>query len=122
MRDLATDLRDFFDANTAQYQIIYFLMVVAFTYFYTMVVFQQQRIAENFNDRARSSPASVQGRIRTAISPECSRDYVGRGVLPGVIAVLPYVASQITGVQTLLLELHLDDYRRRGRDRHDAAA
>ena len=36
-----------FDANSFQYQVIYFLMVVGFTYFYTVVIFQQQNIAEN---------------------------------------------------------------------------
>src|SRR5436309_1518875 len=47
LRAPADVLAKVFDANSFQYQVIYFLMVVGFTYFYTVVIFQQQRIAEN---------------------------------------------------------------------------
>jgi preprotein translocase subunit SecY len=86
LRDLATDLANFFDANTLQYQIVYFCMVVAFTYFYTMVVFQQQNIAEN--------------RYLTGVLTRIT--LVGALGL-GTVAILPYVVSQITGIQTLFL-------------------
>src|SRR5690606_5862938 len=56
LRDLAGDMARFFDANTLQYQVIYFLMVVAFTYFYTLVVFQQQNIAENLQRQGAFIP------------------------------------------------------------------
>lgn len=104
LRDLATDLANFFDANTLQYQVVYFCMVVAFTYFYTMVVFQQQNIAENLQR---------QGAFIPGIRPGANTNRYLTGVLTritlvgalglGLVAILPYVVSQITGIQTLFL-------------------
>jgi len=46
LRDLAGGIAAVFNPNSAPYQIAYFVLVVAFTYFYTMILFQQQNIAE----------------------------------------------------------------------------
>jgi len=104
LRDLAGDLANFFDANTLQYQIVYFIMVVLFTYFYTMVVFQQQNIAENLQR---------QGAFIPGIRPGANTNRYLTGVLTritlvgalglGLVAVLPYIVSQLTGIQTLFL-------------------
>src|SRR5690606_23243607 len=104
LRDLAGDLANFFDANTLQYQIVYFIMVVLFTYFYTMVVFQQQNIAENLQR---------QGAFIPGIRPGANTNRYLTGVLTritlvgalglGIVAVLPYFVSQLTGIQTLFL-------------------
>jgi preprotein translocase subunit SecY len=47
VRNLATDISVWLAPTSVPYNIIYFLMVVGFTFFYTMVVFQQQRIPES---------------------------------------------------------------------------
>ena len=104
VRDFAISLRNFLDANTVQYQLIYFVMVVLFTYFYTMVVFQQQKIAENLQK---------QGAFIPGIRPGQNTDRYLTGVLTritlvgalflGVVAILPFIAARITGVQTLLI-------------------
>lgn len=104
LRDLAGDLANFFDANTFQYQAVFFVMVVLFTYFYTMVVFQQQNIAENLQR---------QGAFIPGIRPGANTNRYLTGVLTritlvgalglGTVAVLPYIISEITGIQTLFL-------------------
>ncbi|MFW6075781.1 MAG: preprotein translocase subunit SecY [Chloroflexota bacterium] len=104
LRDLAGDLAAFFDANTVQYQAVFFVMVVLFTYFYTMVVFQQQNIAENLQR---------QGAFIPGIRPGANTNRYLTGVLTritlvgalglGTVAVLPYIISEITGIQTLFL-------------------
>ncbi len=104
LRDLSSDLANFFDANTLQYQLVYFFMVVLFTYFYTMVVFQQQNIAENLQR---------QGAFIPGIRPGANTNRYLTGVLTritlvgalglGTVAVLPYFVSQLTGIQTLFL-------------------
>ncbi len=104
LRDLASSLANFFDANTLQYQVVYFFMVVAFTYFYTMVVFQQQNIAESLQR---------QGAFIPGIRPGANTNRYLTGVLTritlvgafglGFVAILPYVVSQLTGIQTLFL-------------------
>ncbi len=104
LRNLAADMANFFDANTLQYQIVFFFLVVLFTYFYTMVVFQQQNIAENLQR---------QGAFIPGIRPGANTNRYLTGVLTkitlvgalglGTVAVLPYIVTQITGVQTLFL-------------------
>ncbi|MEZ4520906.1 MAG: preprotein translocase subunit SecY [Thermomicrobiales bacterium] len=104
LRNLAGDLANFFDANTLQYQIVYFVMVVLFTYFYTMVVFQQQNIAESLQR---------QGAFIPGIRPGANTNRYLTGVLTritlvgalglGIVAILPYFVSQLTGIQTLFL-------------------
>jgi len=104
VRDLANDMTNFFDANTLQYQVIYFLMVVAFTYFYTMVVFQQQNIAENLQRQGAFIPGIRPGANTSRyLTGVLTRITLVGALFLGIVAVLPYVAAQITGVQTLFL-------------------
>ena len=56
LRNFAGDLSQFMSPNTLQYNIVYFVLVVAFTYFYTMVIFQQQKISENLQRQGAFIP------------------------------------------------------------------
>jgi preprotein translocase subunit SecY len=104
VRDLAEDMTRFFDANTLQYQVIYFLMVVAFTYFYTMVVFQQQNIAENLQKQGAFIPGIRPGpNTNRYLTGVVTRITLVGALFLGTIAILPYIAAEITGVQALLL-------------------
>jgi preprotein translocase subunit SecY len=104
VRDLGLDMARFFDSTRVWYQIIYFVMVVGFTYFYTMVVFQQQKIAENLQKQGAFIPG-----IRPGLNTEryltgvLTRITLVGALFLGLVAVLPYIAAEITGVQTLLL-------------------
>ncbi len=104
LRDLAGDMARFFDANTLQYQVIFFLMVVAFTYFYTMVVFQQQNIAENLQRQGAFVPGIRPGQnTHRYLTGVLTRITLVGALSLGLIAILPYLTSQITGIQGLLL-------------------
>ena len=98
-------------------------MVVGFTYFYTMVIFQQQKIPENLQRQGAFIPGVRPGR-NTAIYLQrvLTRITLIGALFLGIVAILPFIASQITGVQTLLLERDVAADRRRRRDRHDAPA
>lgn len=104
VRNLAKHLATFFSPNTLQYNIIYFFMVVGFTYFYTMVIFQQQKIPETLQKQGAFVPGVRPGR-NTAVYLQrvLTRITLVGALFLGVVAVLPFFASQITGVQTLLL-------------------
>ena len=52
VQNLAGDIRRWLSPNTFIYNVVYFFMVVGFTFFYTMVVFQQQRIPESLQRQA----------------------------------------------------------------------
>jgi preprotein translocase subunit SecY len=102
VKDAALWVYGNFQPNTFQYNIIYFVMVVAFTFFYTSVVFSQQRIAENLQKSGGAVPGIRPGpntdRFLTTV---LTRITVGGAVFLGVVAILPWIASQLTGVQQL---------------------
>ena len=104
LRDFAGDLSRWLSPNTFQYQLIYFLMVVGFTYFYTMVIFQQQKIPENLQRQGAFIPGVRPGRNTSLyLQGVLTRITLIGALFLGIVAILPYVASTITGVQTLLL-------------------
>src|SRR5215217_8266482 len=104
VQDFARTLTRWFSPTSFQYNLIYFLMVVGFTYFYTMVIFQQQKIPETLQKQGAFVPGVRPGR-NTAIylMRVLTRITLIGALFLGFVAILPFVASQITGVQTLLL-------------------
>lgn len=104
LREPANFLAKVFDANSFQYQVIYFLMVVGFTYFYTVVIFQQQNIAENLQKNGGFIPGIRPGAPTNAfLNRVLTRITLVGALFLGTVAVLPWIASRITGVQTLFL-------------------
>ncbi len=104
LQGAATTLATVFDANSLQYQIIYFLMVVGFTYFYTVVIFQQQNIAENLQKNGGFIPGIRPGLPTNAfLTRVLTRITLAGALFLGIVAVLPWIASRVTGVQTLFL-------------------
>jgi preprotein translocase subunit SecY len=104
LRDLAREIRLWLSPNTVPYNIVYFLMVVGFTYFYTMVVFQQQRIPDTLQRQGAFVPGVRPGRNTAAyLQRVLTRITLVGALFLGLVAVLPFIASRITGVQTLLL-------------------
>jgi preprotein translocase subunit SecY len=104
VRDLGTDMARFFDATSLLYQVIYFVMVVAFTFFYTMVVFQQQNISENLQRQGAFIPGIRPGlNTKRYLEGVLTRITLVGALFLGVVAILPYIAAEVTGVQTLFL-------------------
>jgi preprotein translocase subunit SecY len=104
LREPANFLAKVFDANSLQYQLIYFFMVVGFTYFYTVVVFQQQNIAENLQKNGGFIPGIRPGTpTNVYLMKVLTRITLVGAVFLGVVAVMPWIAAKMTGVQTLFL-------------------
>ncbi len=104
VRNIASTISRIFSPNTALYNFIYFFMVVGFTFFYTMVVFQQQKIPENLQRQGAFIPGVRPGKNTAQyLQRVLTRITVIGAVFLGVVAILPYIASTITGVSTLLL-------------------
>ncbi len=108
VRDLATDISVWLAPTSLPYNIIYFLMVVGFTFFYTMVVFQQQRIPESLQRQGAFIPGVRPGR-NTAMFLQrvLSRITIVGALFLGLVAVMPYIVQSITGVQMLLASTSL---------------
>ncbi|WP_448574617.1 preprotein translocase subunit SecY [Thermomicrobium sp.] len=104
LRDLANGIARVFDPNSLPYQIAYFVMVVAFTYFYTMILFQQQNIAETLQRQGAFIPGIRPGRATDEyLTKVLMRITLIGALFLGVVAVLPYIVAKITGVTVLFL-------------------
>ncbi len=104
VRNFANELALFLGPTTLQYNVIYFLMVVGFTYFYTMVVFQQQKIPQNLQRQGAFIPGVRPGKnTESYLQRVLNRITLIGALFLGLVAILPFIASAITGVQALLL-------------------
>jgi preprotein translocase subunit SecY len=104
LRNFAAQLSAWMSPNTVQYNIIYFLLVVAFTYFYTMVIFQQQKISENLQRQGAFIPGVRPGRnTQLYLMRTLNRITLIGALFLGTVAILPFIASRLTGVNSLLL-------------------
>lgn len=83
---------------------VYFLLVFLFTYFYTAVTFDPEAVATNLQKNGAFVPG-----IRPGLS---TTEYVGKivsritfmgAIFLGIIAVLPVIMKQLTGVSTLAI-------------------
>ena len=84
------------------YWLLVFVMVVLFAFFYTMVVFQQQNLAENLQRQGGFIPGIRPGRpTQEYISRVLIRITWGGAIFLGFVAILPFFATMLTGVQAL---------------------
>lgn len=90
--------------NQIFYGVSYFVLVVAFTYFYTFVVFHPQQIAENLQKQGGFIPGIRPGN-NTAdyLNKVVSRIILGGALFLGIIAILPLIMKSFTGMQTLVI-------------------
>lgn len=90
--------------NQLFYGITYFVMVVAFTYFYTAVVFHPDQVAENLQKQGGFIPGIRPGKSTTDYLQTIVTRIVLTGALfLGLVAVLPLITAEITGTQSLVI-------------------
>jgi len=90
--------------NQAFYGVAYFVLVVAFTYFYTAVVFQPHNIAENLQKQGGFIPGIRPGQPTSHyLSFVSNRIILGGALFLGAIAVLPTIMQSATNVKSLAI-------------------
>jgi len=95
----STSIQNFFNAtgtNSWGYWVLYFLMVVVFTYFYTTVIFEQQ----NYGDNLKRSGAQIPGvhggaATQKYLSRIQSRITLPGALLLGIVAIMPFLLQLI---------------------------
>ena len=86
------------------YGVFYFILVFAFTYFYTAVIFHPDRVAENLQKQGGYIPGVRPGRPTAEfISKTLDRIIPGGAIFLATIAVLPLVMQRITGTAALAI-------------------
>lgn len=100
---IAKAVNDFFQNPTYQ-GIMYFILVVAFTYFYTAIVFNPEEISDNIQKQGGFIPGLRPGR-QTAefLYKVLNRITLVGALFLGLIAVLPNIMQYFTGTQALTL-------------------
>jgi len=100
---IAGKVADFF-ANQFYYGLIYFILVVAFTFFYTAVTFDPKSVAENLQ-RQGGFIANIRPGEPTVeyLNYVVNRVTLSGALFLGFIAVLPFIIQGITKVQTLTI-------------------
>ncbi|PIV51885.1 preprotein translocase subunit SecY [Candidatus Falkowbacteria bacterium CG_4_9_14_3_um_filter_36_9] len=90
--------------NQLFYGIIYFLMVFAFTYFYTEVIFHPTQIAENLQKQGGFIPGIRPGRHTSEYLANTIHKIIFVGALfLAIIAILPLIMRYFTGIQSLAI-------------------
>jgi preprotein translocase subunit SecY len=95
-------LQSAFNPENPFYWIFVFLTVVVFTFFYTMVVFQQQNLSENLQRQGGFIPGIRPGRpTEQYINRVLIRITWGGAFFLGSVAVAPFVFQSIAGIQDI---------------------
>src|SRR3989344_4348226 len=90
--------------NQLFYGGLYFALVVVFTYFYTAVVFDPQKIAENLQKQGGYIPGIRPGTSTMQyLHHIVNRITLAGSLFLGAIAVLPIALQNITGIQALTI-------------------
>jgi preprotein translocase subunit SecY len=100
--NLATKTIALFNNQGLFYAVMYFILVMAFTYFYTAVVFNPEEIAENVQKNGGFVPGMRPG-TQTAdfLSMVLNRITLAGAFFLAVIAVLPLILQYYTGTTSL---------------------
>lgn len=101
---LAGFIVNFFDPNRLPYHLIYFLLVIGFTYFYTAVTFNPDKISDEIKKYGGFIPGIRPGRpTADHLSYVLNRITLVGAIFLGSIAILPSIASYATGITTMTI-------------------
>ncbi len=85
-----------FGGSSPWYGVLYFVMVVAFTFFYTDVLFTQQNYGDNLKKQGAQIPGVVRGTPTQKYLTKVQRRITLPGALfLGLVAVMPYIIGAI---------------------------
>jgi preprotein translocase subunit SecY len=106
---LAAGVQSTFGGGNSWYWILYFIMVVGFTFFYTDVIFAQQNYGENLKRAGAQIPGVTKGAPTQRYLTRVLRRITFPGALfLGIVAIMPFLVGLIwptvgSGSSTLLV-------------------
>ncbi len=93
-----------FNPGSVTYNLIYFILVVGFTFFYTAVIFNPTKVADEIKKYGGFIPGIRPGtQTASYLNYIMVRITLAGALFLGAIAILPSIASQVTGIKTLIL-------------------
>ncbi|HXS15011.1 MAG TPA: SecY family transport protein, partial [Candidatus Saccharimonadales bacterium] len=104
LHGLSVNLTTLFTPNGWIYNVTYFILVVGFTYFYTAVIFNPVKIAEDIQKYGGFIPGIRPGKPTSDfLNYVLTRITLAGALFLGIIAIFPTLGQLVTNVQTLLL-------------------
>ena len=93
-----------FSANLWEYGAVYFVLVILFTYFYTAVIVEPKRMADNLQKSGAFVPGVRPGKeTEKYINAVINRITLPGAVFLGFVAVIPFIVQGVTGISTILV-------------------
>jgi len=104
LQNIGTFITVWLNPNGFVYNAMYFLLVVGFTYFYTAVVFNPKKIADEIQKYGGFIPGIRPGTpTANYLNYILTRITLAGALFLGMIAILPVIGKLITNVQNLVL-------------------
>lgn len=101
---MAETLASWFKPTSTIYNIVYFLLVVGFTYFYTAVIFNPKKIADEIKKYGGFIPGIRPGSpTATYLNFVLTRITLVGAIFLGSVAILPSLAQHLTGITALAI-------------------
>ena len=102
--EIAGQIAQAFNPQSIVYNLFYFLLVVGFTYFYTAIVFNPEKIAENLQKNGGFIPGIRPGKqTMKYLSTVLSRITLVGALFLGSVAILPFFFQNLFGVSNLAI-------------------
>ncbi|OGK62204.1 preprotein translocase subunit SecY [Candidatus Roizmanbacteria bacterium RIFOXYB2_FULL_38_10] len=102
--NIATFLANAFNPEGFFYNFFYFILVIAFTFFYTVIVFNPQKIADEIQKHGGFIPGIRPGLATKQFLEKIVYKITSVGaIFLGIIAILPTLASKLTGMNELVI-------------------
>ena len=93
-----------FNQNSPVYWIVYFLMVIGFTYFYTDVIFRQQNLPEVLQQQGGFIPGIRPGKkTEDYLNGVLQRITLVGAVFLGLVAIMPFLVRDVSETNLLII-------------------
>jgi len=104
LASFAAGLANFMSPGGIAYNLIYFFLVVGFTYFYTAVIFNPVKIADEIKKHGGFIPGIRPGKpTADFLSGILTKITLAGALFLGTVAILPSIMQKATGISTLAI-------------------
>ena len=87
------------------YQGMYFALVIGFTLFYTLIIFEQMNLAKTLQQQSGFIPGVRPGKTTADyLNRVIKRLSVGGALCLALVAIMPFIAKEITGITALAIQ------------------
>ena len=102
--NFASTIVNLFSQGSWFYWLAYFVLVLFFTFFYAMIIFQQQNLGETLQRQGAFIPGIRPGKTtQQYLNRVLTRVTWGGALFLAIVAISPYIIGMISGVKTLAL-------------------